>query len=88
MLLKEKITKYWKSQSDGTTLTVVSLFTFFLIILIGIIVFGFYVKVTITGKVVSIEAREATPPSFDLVVLLVAIIIIIFVVLRINREEY
>ena len=83
----EKKVNYVDSRSDDTTLIVVSVLAFFLIMLIGIIVFGFLIKIIVSDGTVAIEGRETTPLAFNLLALFIIIIIAIYVAARISREE-
>ena len=83
----EKKVNYVDSRSDDTTLIVVSVLAFFLIMLIGIIVFGFLIKIIVLDGTMAIEGRETTPLAFNLLALFIIIIIAIYVAARISREE-
>lgn len=90
MAIKKIIWKkvdYRDIHSDDTTLIVVSVLAFFFIMLIGIIVFSFLIKIIVLDGTVTIEGRETTPLAFNLLALFIIIIIAIYVVARINRKE-
>jgi len=83
----EKKVNYRDIHSDDTTLVVVSVLAFFYIMLIGIIVFGFLIKIIVSDGTATIEGRETTSLAFDLLALFIIIIIAIYVAARISREE-
>ena len=83
----EKKVNYVDSRSDDSTLIIVSVLAFFYIMLIGIIVFGFLIKIIVLDGTVVIEGRETTPLAFNLLALFIIIIIAIYVAARISREE-
>ena len=85
---KEKSTGYTGDQyGDNKTLIIVAILSFFLTILIGIVLFGYFLKITAIDGAVIIEEREVRPLGFDLAALFIIVIIIIYIVVRINREE-
>jgi len=86
--LLEKSTGYTEDQNGGNkTLIILSLLSIFLVIYIGIVMFGYFLKVTVTGGAVIIEEREVRTLGFDLAAILMIVIIISYIVARINREE-
>ena len=84
----EKSTGYTEDQYSGNkTLIIVSLLGIFLIIFSAIVLFGYFLKITAIDGAVIIKEREVRPLGFDLAALFIIVIIIIYVVARINREE-
>ena len=90
MTLKEfiiKITGCPKNPyEDDKILILMPLLGIFLIIFVGINLFGHFLTTTVTGAVVTVKEREVLPLGFGIVTILIIVMLSIYVIRR-NRKE-